>query len=584
MTHIRRLPNNLINQIAAGEVIERPSSALKELVENSLDAGASEIKVNLIDGGKTIIEVIDNGKGMLLEDLKLCLERHATSKIVDENLSNIQSLGFRGEALPSIGSIADITIESRAEGIDEAWKISIANQIKSKVEPSNIRIGTKVEIRDLFYKVPARLKFLKSNGTEARYCKEVIKQLAMSYPNVTFSLSTDTKIIFNWKASSSLNFEAIKNRLSQVMGEEFYNSSVFVNKNKTGVQLVGMAGIPTLNRNSGREQYFFVNNRPVKDRSILGSLRASYKGLIEHTRFPVVVLFININPLEVDVNVHPAKAEVRFKDAGIIRSLIVNGVREALENAGLNTAQEISNKMFKKIEINSSNTNITSEHKGYDQFNNLDITPSANIKAINLEEQIHKKSFPLGAAIAQAHETYIIAETNNGIIFIDQHAAHERIVLEKIRAGYLNDSIEKQILLLPEVVKLSEEHFLILTQHLESLSKIGLVIEEFDKNTVIVREHPAILNNIKFEVLIKDIIEEIMEFGNEFVLSERLDNICGNMACHSSIRAGRNLQASEMNALLREMENTPNSSQCNHGRPTFIKLSLQDIERLFGRT
>ena len=584
MTQIRKLPNNLINQIAAGEVIERPSSALKELVENSLDAGATAIKINLIDGGKSITEVVDNGRGMMEEDLKLCLERHATSKIIDEDLSNIQSLGFRGEALPSIGSIADISIESKAKNKDEAWKVSVLNGKKSNLEPSNIRIGTKVEIRDLFYKVPARLKFLKSNGTESRYCKEIIKHLAMSHPNVSFYLSLDTRIVFNWEASKELNFESIKKRLAQVMGDEFYNSSVVVDKNKNGVKLIGMAGMPTLNRNTGREQYLFVNNRPVKDRSLLGALRASYKGLMEHNRFPVVVLFIDIFPLEVDVNVHPTKAEVRFKDAGKVRSLIVNGVREALEGAGLKTAEEISNKMINKIEVNFSNLKSSSEYIHSNELNNLDISPSSFIKSDNVDELIYNQSYPLGAAIAQTHETYIIAETNNGIILIDQHAAHERIVLEKIRAGYLNDSIEKQILLLPEVVELSEEYFEVIKNHMDGLSKIGLVIEEFDKNTIIIREHPAILNNVKFEVLIKDIIEEIMEYGNEFVLSERLDNICGNMACHSSIRAGRNLQASEMNALLREMENTPNSSQCNHGRPTFIKLSLKDIENLFGRS
>ena len=406
----------------------------------------------------------------------------------------------------------------------------------------------------------------------------------MSHPGVSFYLSLDTRIVFNWEASKESNFESIKKRLAQVMGEEFYNSSVVVDKKKNGVKLIGMVGMPTLNRNTGREQYLFVNNRPVKDRSLLGALRASYKGLMEHNRFPVVVLFIDIFPLEVDVNVHPAKAEVRFKDAGKVRSLIVNGVREALEGAGLKTAEEISNKMINKIEVNFSNLNNNSEYIHSNELNNLDISPSSFIKSDNVDELIHKKSYPLGAAIAQTHETYIIAETNNGIILIDQHAAHERIVLEKIRAGYLNDSIEKQILLLPEVVELSEEHFEVIRNHMVALAKIGLVIEEFDKNTVIIREHPAILNNVRFEVLIKDIIEEIMEYGNEFVLSERLDDICGNMACHSSIRAGRNLQASEMNALLREMENTPNSSQCNHGRPTFIKLSLKDIENLFGRT
>ncbi len=583
MSQIRKLPNNLINQIAAGEVIERPSSALKELVENSLDAGSTKIDINIIEGGKLIIEVIDNGIGMIVEDLEMCIERHATSKIIDENLTNIKSLGFRGEALPSIGSIADLSIESKYYESNNAWKISLNNQIKSKIEPSSIRSGTKVEIRDLFYKVPARLKFLKANSTENRYCREVIKHLAMSHPHVSFNFSVDTRNIFNWEGSKEKNLKGIKNRLKQVMGEEFYNSSASVNKKKINMQLVGLVGMPTLNRNTGREQYLFVNNRPVRDRNLLGALRAAYKGLMEHGRFPVVVLFIEILPLEVDVNVHPSKAEVRFKDAGKVRSLIVNGVREALESAGLKSAVEISKKMINSLETHS--TYIKQDETGLNNYhlNNIDIKPSSFVEN---KSNLHSidKNYPLGAAIAQAHETYIISETDKGIIFIDQHAAHERIVLEKIRAGYLNNNLEKQILLLPEVIELSEEYYEVIKSHLASLSDIGLVIEEFDKNTVVVREHPAILNKINFKVLINDIIEEIMEYGAEFILSERLDNICGNMACHSSIRAGRSLQASEMNALLREMESTPNSSQCNHGRPTFIKLSLSDIERLFGRT
>lgn len=581
MNNIKKLPDNLINQIAAGEVIERPSSALKELIENSIDAGASKISIYLSEGGKTLIEVIDDGMGMNLDDLKMCLERHATSKINDGDLIHINSLGFRGEALPSIGSIANLVIESYDKLKDEAWKISIINN-KKNIEPSLIRFGTKVTITDLFLKVPARLKFMKTNATELRYCKEVVKHLAMSHPKISFSLTIDSKRIFNWEKSEKADFEGTKNRLYQVMGEDFIKSSVSVHIERDGLILAGMVGMPTLNRNTGREQYLFVNNRPVKDRNLIGALRGAYKGLIEHNRFPVAVLFLDILSQDVDINVHPAKVEVRFKDSGKVRSIIVSGVRKALEKAGLNTASEISNALIDKMSfdeqvINDNSSNIN--------LQNINLSPSSRF-AENIDSEIfnNQRTYPLGSAIAQAHGTYIISETENGLILIDQHAAHERIVLEKIREGFLNNNIQKQILLIPEVVELSRDHFEVIMKYKDSLIKLGLVIEEFDNNAIIIREHPAILDKVNFSILIKDIAEEIIDYGSEFVLSERLDNICGNMACHSSIRSGRLLLTSEMNALLREMEVTPNSSQCNHGRPTFIKLSVSDIEKLFGRT
>tara|TARA_Y100000746_G_scaffold50700_1_gene39799 strand:- start:2124 stop:3869 length:1746 start_codon:yes stop_codon:yes gene_type:complete len=581
MNNIKKLPDNLINQIAAGEVIERPSSALKELIENSIDAGASKISISLSEGGKTLIEVIDDGMGMNLHDLKMCLERHATSKINDGDLVHINSLGFRGEALPSIGSIANLAIESYDKLKDEAWKISIINN-KKNIEPSLIRFGTKVTITDLFLKVPARLKFMKTNATEIRYCKEVVKHLAMSHPKISFSLTIDSKRIFNWEKSEKADFEGTKNRLYQVMGEDFIKSSVSVHIERDGLILAGMVGMPTLNRNTGREQYLFVNNRPVKDRNLIGALRGAYKGLIEHNRFPVAVLFLDILSQDVDINVHPAKVEVRFKDSGKVRSIIVSGVRKALEKAGLNTASEISNALIDKMSFDEQVINDNSDNIN---LQNINLSPSSRFaENIDSESFNNQRTYPLGSAIAQAHGTYIISETENGLILIDQHAAHERIVLEKIREGFLNSNIQKQILLIPEVVELSGDHFEVIIKYKDSLIKLGLVIEEFDNNAIIIREHPAILDKVNFSILIKDIAEEIIDFGSEFVLSERLDNICGNMACHSSIRSGRLLLTSEMNALLREMEVTPNSSQCNHGRPTFIKLSVTDIEKLFGRT
>ena len=582
MNIIKTLPENLINQIAAGEVIERPSSALKELVENSIDAGATEIDIYIIDGGKTLVEVVDNGKGMTVADLKMCLQRHATSKIRDGDLVNINSLGFRGEALPSIGSIADISIDSHDNIKNESWKISINNNVLQDIEPSIIRGGSKVTIRDLFSKVPARLKFLKTNGTEIRYCKEVVKHLAMSHPNISFSFHIDAKRNFYWDKSEGVNFLSTKKRLLQVMGDDFINSSVSVEEERSDMVLAGMVSMPTLNRNTGREQYLFVNNRPVKDRSLIGALRGAYKGLMENNRFPVAVLFLEIMPSDVDINVHPAKAEVRFKDAARVRSLIVNGVRKALENAGLNTASEISNALLNKMYLNSESTSDINNNFGLD---NIQIFPSSRFEQNQQNVSFEKETtYPLGSAIAQTHGTYIISETKNGIILIDQHAAHERIVLEKIRSGFLNNDMQKQILLIPEIVELPEERFEAIIRNVTSLSKLGLILEKFDKKAVLIREHPAILDKVNFSVLINDIADEIIQFGSEFILSERLDNICGNMACHSSIRAGRLLLNSEMNALLREMENTPNSSQCNHGRPTFIKLGIKDIEKLFGRT
>ncbi|MBH88098.1 MAG: hypothetical protein CMJ12_02955 [Pelagibacterales bacterium] len=581
MNNIKKLPDNLINQIAAGEVIERPSSALKELVENSIDADASEISIYLTNGGKDLIEVIDNGKGMNLQDLNMCLERHATSKINDGDLMHINSLGFRGEALPSIGSIANLCIESFDKLKNEAWKISIIDK-KKNVEPSIIRFGTKVTITNLFLKVPARLKFMKTNGTEIRYCKEVIKHLAMSHPKITFNLTVDGKKIFYWEKSDIASFEGTKKRLSQVMGEDFIHSSVSVAIERDGLILAGMVGMPTLNRNTGREQYLFVNNRPVRDRNLIGALRGAYKGLIENNRFPVAVLFLDVISDDVDINVHPAKAEVRFRDSAKVRSIIVSGVRKSLESAGLNTATEISNALIDRMSFNTKDINEPSSNLN---LKNINISPSSrftdNFDNDSFDQQ---RTYPLGSAIAQAHGTYIISENENGLLLIDQHAAHERIVLEKIRSGFLNSNIQKQILLIPEVVELSEDHFEVIIDQKDNLIKLGLLIEEFDKNTIIIREHPAILDKVDFHILVKDIAEEIINFGSEFILSERLDNICGNMACHSSVRAGRLLLTSEMNALLREMEATPNSSQCNHGRPTFIKLSVKDIEKLFGRT
>ena len=582
---ILKLENDLVNQIAAGEVIERPASIVKELLENSIDSMSTSIDIAITDGGKTLIEVLDNGNGMVKEDLLLSVDRHATSKLSSKNLVHIDTLGFRGEALPSIGSVSDIKIESRFKSSNESWSLSVLDGKARDIEPSSLRTGTKVRITDLFYRVPARLKFLKTNTTEAKHCQEAIKFLAMSHPEINFSLSVDGNTKILWNASSLGSFEDIKNRLCQVMGENFISSSISVIGQKENIKLAGMIGMPTYNKNTGREQYLFVNNRPVKDRMLMGALRGAYRGLLAHDRFPVVVLFIDIDPSEVDVNVHPTKSEVRFKNASLVRSIIVSTVRSALAKAGVNTSTDISDKT-----VSNFVTGFTQDINGLEIRDNYSIDmnfmPSGrtdNANAIK-EEFLNNDIYPLGAALVQVHETYIVSETKNGIILIDQHAAHERLTLEKMRHGFINDDVKTQILLIPEIIQLKEEEVLSILKHKNNLKRLGLVFDKLDDESLVIREHPALLNNIDYMKLINDLIAEIIEYGDEFILSERLDSVCGNLACHSSIRAGRRLTIEEMNFLLRDMENTPNSSQCNHGRPTFIKLAIKDIENLFGRS
>ena len=583
---IKKLDDNLVNQIAAGEVVERPASVVKELLENSIDAGASYIEVAITEGGKSLIEVVDNGVGMDKEDLMVCLDRHATSKISGKDLVNINTFGFRGEALPSIGSISDIKIDSFTKGDPNGWSISLKNGNAEVIEPSSIRSGTKIRVTDLFDRIPARLKFLKTNGTETRHCTEVIKFLAMSHPDISFSFSVDGNKKFYWEKNESGLSEDFEKRFLQIMGDNFITSSLKVSYRREGLELSGMIGMPTYNKATGREQYLFVNKRPVKDRMLMGALRGAYKGLISHDRFPVVILFINISPLELDVNVHPTKSEVRFRNSSLVRSVIVKTIRSSLANEGVKTSAEFADKMISSFKVLPTNS-ISSQNSNVTENNPIDMNFSPSSKSFNNEsfEKLFddENHFPLGAALVQFNDTYIISETKNGLILIDQHAAHERLVLEKMRKGFLSNNVKTQILLIPEIINLNEEHVSTIVMQKSNLERLGLFIEELDKGSVVVREHPALLNNIDYKKLIKDLLEEILEFGNEFVLSERLDSVCGNLACHSSVRAGRRLSIEEMNALLRDMENTPNSSQCNHGRPTFIKLAIKDIERLFGR-
>ena len=598
---IRLLSPQLINQIAAGEVIERPASALKELLENAIDAGAHNIDVMLGDGGKAYLSVLDDGKGMSPEELELAVERHATSKLPDDDLFNIHFFGFRGEALPSIGSVARLIITSRTQSMEEAWRISIEGGNKQPLKPAALPQGTKVEVKDLFFAQPARLKFLKAAQTETGYIKEVINRLAMANPQVSFRLSDEKRQILFYPAVAKL-FD----RVSMVIGHSFKENAIEVNAEHDGIELTGFISLPTYTRATTSEQYLFVNNRWIKDRMLIGCVKGAYQGLIGHEGHPVLALFLKVPPREVDVNVHPAKYEVRFKDAATIRGLIVGSLKNALAEAGHRTATTIgigalghSETGILPINHSSSKSNFskgtpwTAKTQSVDTIAQLQKQAPLNFDMnesfsgsvpSNLEQQEPpiEDYPPLGVARGQIHETYIISQTPDSLIITDQHAAHERLTYEKIKAT-IHDHVETQLLLIPEVVALTEEATARLMRRAPELKKFGLIIDAFGLDAVIVREIPAILGETDIQGLIKDMSDTLAEFGDTTALTDKVQAICARMACHGSVRAGRRLTAAEMNALLREMETCGTSGQCIHGRPTYIELKLKDIERLFGR-
>lgn len=592
---IRVLPSNLVNQIAAGEVIERPASVVKELVENAIDAGATSIDVTLVDGGKSLIVVSDNGSGMTKEELVLAIKRHATSKLPNNDLFNINFLGFRGEALPSISSVSRLSIISRTAGSDGGWKVETHGDEDGTLSPTSHNNGTRIEVRDLFYSTPARLKFLKSETSETSYCVDILERIALANPHISFSLTADEKKKLMLKASSGDLFDSRLKRISDIMGKDFADNSILIDAARENVRISGYVSLPTLNKANSLSQYLFVNNRPVRDKLLLGALKGAYQDVLASNRYPMCVLFFDVNPNFVDVNVHPTKAEVRFYDSGLVRGLLVSAIRHGLSMDGNKTAQTLDLNKFAEQNLQ---TGIMQEHhrpnifqsfaprNSYSRSSNLnfDTTMSVKVENVPVIENIEDIGI-LGQPKAQFHDTYIISQTGDSIIIIDQHASHERIVMENMKEKLLKgEKVATQILLIPEIVEnLSMTERNRVLDSVEDLQNLGLVIEEFGTTGIIVREVPSLIGDCDVNKLIHDLAEEMSEWGKEYALTDKLHHIVATMACHGSVRAGRKLNYEEMSRLLRDMEKTELSGQCNHGRPTYVELKLKDIEKLFNR-
>ena len=593
---IRRLPETVINRIAAGEVVERPASVVKELVENAIDAGATRIDVVIRDGGQTLIAVSDDGHGMNKDDLTLAVERHATSKLPDDDLLAIESLGFRGEALPSIGAVARLSIASRADGADDAWTLSVEGGAVTGPEPAAHPKGTRIEVRDLFFATPARLKFLKTPRTEQTNAVDAVKRLAMAYPGIGFALSDGERELVKLPPASG--DEARLDRLEGIMGRDFHDNAMAIDAEREGIKLSGYAGLPTLNRGNAQMQFLFVNGRPVRDRLLFGALRGAYREFMASDRYPLVALFLELPGHAIDVNVHPAKAEVRFRDSGLVRGLIVGALKHALFEAGHRASTTVSSAALGAARPGGggippspgggAGTASAGLGERADQFHrplpDLDAPPSAPAGAPMTEQETgNLADYPLGVARAQVHETYIVAQTEDGIVIVDQHAAHERLVQERIKKALESGGVPRQGMLIPEVVELDEGARGRLIERADELSELGLVIEAFGSGAVVVREIPALLGETDIQGLVRDLADDLAAFDEGLALKQRLGDVCATMACHGSVRAGRRLNGAEMNALLREMETTSHSGQCSHGRPTYVELKLADIEKLFGR-
>jgi DNA mismatch repair protein MutL len=596
---VRQLAENIVNRIAAGEVVERPASVAKELLENALDAGARRIEVITDGGGRRLIRVTDDGEGMTRADLSLAVERHATSKLPGDDLMAIATLGFRGEALPSIGSVARLTIVTRHAGEPNAWGILVDAGEKSEVKPAALSEGTRVEVRDLFYATPARLKFLKTDRTEAEAIRDVVRRLAMSRPDVAFTLAGEERAPVTWGPALPGAAGHLA-RLGDVLGAEFRANAVEVHGGREGLTIQGYAALPTYSKGNGLSQYLFVNGRPVRDRLMLGAVRGAYADYLPRDRHPVVALFVTVDSREVDVNVHPAKTEVRFRDSGLVRSSIVRALQEALAR----DAQRVAT-TGGAATIAAFRANTAPRRGGWDWRNSpayptqgatalagfaeaaqaaFDVgAPSADARTEAIEAAPELLDRPLGVARAQLHETYVVAQTRDGIVIVDQHAAHERIVYERMKAALEQSGVARQILLIPEIVELDEADVERLAARGAELARFGLVLEPFGPGAVAVSETPSMLGEVDAQALVRDLAEHIAEWDEALPLERRLMHVSATMACHGSVRAGRRLKGEEMNALLREMEATPNSGQCNHGRPTYVELKLGDIERLFGR-
>ncbi|NOC92118.1 DNA mismatch repair endonuclease MutL [Ruegeria sp. HKCCD6604] len=607
---IRQLDDAAINRIAAGEVVERPASAVKELVENAIDAGATRIAIDIADGGKTLIRVTDDGCGIAAEDLPLALSRHATSKIDGSDLLNIHTFGFRGEALPSLGAVGRLTITSRVPGADAA-QVHVAGGKMDAVKPAALRAGTVVELRDLFYATPARLKFMRTDRAEAQAITDIVKRLAMAEPSVTFALRDvsgggEGRVTFRADRENGDLFDALNARLARVIGREFAENALQIDASRDGIRLYGYGALPTYSRGAAVAQYLFVNGRPVRDKMLTGALRAAYFDFLSRDRHPAAALFIDCDPTLVDVNVHPAKSEVRFRDPGVARGLIVSSLRHALAEAGHRASSTVANATLGAMRPEPaqpaparvyqmdrpSPTARTAAYRaqapGFAELANdysgsiVEPTPVAQVAEV--QEQPQVQDLPLGAARGQVHENYIIAQTADGMVIVDQHAAHERLVYEKLKTQMAENGVAAQALLIPEIVELSDGDCARLMAVADDLTRLGLTIEPFGGSAIAVRETPAILGEVDARAMILDILDELADQGESQMVQARIEAILSRVACHGSIRSGRRMRAEEMNALLREMEATPHSGQCNHGRPTYVELKLSDIERLFGRS
>ncbi|WP_170467200.1 DNA mismatch repair endonuclease MutL [Ruegeria arenilitoris] len=602
---IRQLDDAAINRIAAGEVVERPASAVKELVENAIDAGATRIAINIADGGKTLIRVTDDGCGIAAADLPLALSRHATSKIDGSDLLNIHTFGFRGEALPSLGAVGRLTITSRVPG-GEAAQVHVSGGRMEAVKPAALRAGTVVELRDLFFATPARLKFMRTDRAEAQAITDTVKRLAMAEPAITFTLRDvsgggEGRVTFRADRENGDLFDALHARLARVIGREFAENALQIDATREGIRLYGYAALPTYSRGAAVAQYLFVNGRPVRDKMLTGALRAAYFDFLSRDRHPAAALFIDCDPTLVDVNVHPAKSEVRFRDPGVARGLIVSALRHALANAGHRASTTVANAtlgamrpepaqptparvyQMDRPSLAARQVAYQAQAPGFAELSH-DYSGSVVEPTPAPAPEVPVEDLPLGAARGQVHENYIIAQTADGMVIVDQHAAHERLVYEKLKNQMAENGVAAQALLIPEIVELSDSDCTRLMAVADDLSRLGLTLEPFGGGAIAVRETPAILGEVDARAMILDILDELADQGDSQTVKARIEAILSRVACHGSVRSGRRMRAEEMNALLREMEATPHSGQCNHGRPTYVELKLSDIERLFGRS
>lgn len=607
---IKILSNSTINKIAAGEVIERPASVVKELVENSIDSGSTEIDIILECAGKNLIVIKDNGKGMSKDELELAIQRHATSKLDEDDLLNINSFGFRGEALPSIGAISKFKITSQKPDSENAYTLSINGGTIEPTKIANGNVGTIIEVRDLFFATPARLKFLRTDRTELTAITNCVKKIALAHPEISFTLTHDERELLKVRKQSGP--DSIKNRISEIMGKEFIENATEISFERDGIAIYGYTSLPTYNRAASDEQHLFINNRPVKDKILNIALKVAYQDYLARDRHPVSVLFLSVNPEKVDVNVHPAKSEVRFHDPNMIRGMVVSSIKDALNNssdrvsttpsaAAINYMRSTqTNSGFRENSTNQGrfsipssrqNTSSPSVRTDYAMAQAPQVTqrlvessPQSIVEQDSHNSPQDSTDFPLGAAKAQLHSTYIISQSSDSIIITDQHAAHERIGYEKIKEQIDKNGLIKQRLLIPEIVELSDESKAeILNENRTALAKLGLTIEKFGEKSIIVSEIPSLVGDINVRNLVSDLADHFTSLGENIALTELIEHITETYACHYAIRAGRKLNASEMNELLRQMESTPFSGQCNHGRQTYVELKLKDIEKLFGR-